>query len=300
MHHRPIGPPLSTRLSGGATRTRLRAAAALHRRRGRLALGAGLAAVMTGFVLATPVVSGLGAPSSIAVESSAARSDSPVVMGIDGPVTSSAFASASARLTVGPDGVRVESSGRPSAPTFGAPAAPSTTPAEPPAAPPPPPPAPEPPVVEEAPAPPPAPAPAPQPSAAAPAPPPAAAPTGNPRADQVLALVNQARASAGCGPVSADAGLASVAAAHSADMRDRGFFDHVNLAGQDPFDRARAAGVVARAENIARGQADAAAVMDSWMNSPGHRANILDCGLTRLGVGIADGGGGPWWTQLFG
>jgi uncharacterized protein YkwD len=136
---------------------------------------------------------------------------------------------------------------------------------------------------------------------AAPAPPPAAAaPAGSDRAAQVLALVNQERATAGCRPVSADDGLAGVAAAHSADMRDRGFFDHVNLAGLSPFDRAEAAGVSARAENIARGQADPAAVMQAWMTSPGHRANILDCSLTRLGVGIADGGGGPWWTQLFG
>jgi uncharacterized protein YkwD len=116
----------------------------------------------------------------------------------------------------------------------------------------------------------------------------------------VLALVNQERAAAGCGAVTADAALAGVARAHSADMRDRGFFDHTNPDGQDPFDRAAAAGLSARAENIARGQADAAAVMESWMNSPGHRRNILDCDLTRLGVGVAEGAGGPWWTQLFG
>jgi uncharacterized protein YkwD len=111
--------------------------------------------------------------------------------------------------------------------------------------------------------------------------------------------VNRERAANGCRPLAADPRLEAVAAAHSADMRERGFFDHVNPAGQSPFDRAEAAGVPARAENIARGQVDAAAVMESWMSSSGHRANILDCGLARLGVGIADGGGGPWWTQLF-
>ena len=52
-------------------------------------------------------------------------------------------------------------------------------------------------------------------------------------------------------------------------------------------------------ENIASGQPSATAVMGSWMRSPGHRANILDCSLTRLGVGMATGPGGPWWTQLF-
>ncbi|MDK3256207.1 CAP domain-containing protein [Blastococcus capsensis] len=128
----------------------------------------------------------------------------------------------------------------------------------------------------------------------------AAQPAGSPGEAQVLALVNAERGRAGCGPLTADPGLAAVARAHSTDMRDRGFFDHVNLDGLDPFDRADRAGVAARAENIARGQADAAAVMTSWMNSPGHRQNILDCSLTRLGVGIAAGPGGPWWTQLFG
>jgi uncharacterized protein YkwD len=116
----------------------------------------------------------------------------------------------------------------------------------------------------------------------------------------VLALVNQERAAAGCGAVSADGALAAVALAHSADMRDRGFFSHTNPEGLDPFDRAAAAGLSARAENIAYGQPDAAAVMTDWMNSSGHRANILDCSLTRLGVGVAEGGNGPYWTQLFG
>jgi uncharacterized protein YkwD len=117
----------------------------------------------------------------------------------------------------------------------------------------------------------------------------------------VLALVNQERTAAGCAPVVADAGLAGVARAHSADMRDRNYFSHTTPEGVGPFDRARAAGVgYARAENIARGQADAAAVMQGWMDSPGHRANILDCSLTKLGVGVAEGPRGPWWTQLFG
>jgi uncharacterized protein YkwD len=117
----------------------------------------------------------------------------------------------------------------------------------------------------------------------------------------VLTLVNRERATAGCAPVVADAGLAGVARAHSADMRDRGYFSHTTPEGLGPFDRARAAGVgYARAENIARGQADPAAVMQSWMNSAGHRANILDCSLTKLGVGVAEGSNGPWWTQMFG
>ncbi len=117
----------------------------------------------------------------------------------------------------------------------------------------------------------------------------------------MLALVNAQRARAGCAPVTADDRLATVARAHSADMRDRRFFDHTNPDGLDPFARARAAGIsYARAENIAYGQPDAAAVMTAWMNSAGHRQNILNCSLTTLGVGVAQGAGGPWWTQLFG
>jgi uncharacterized protein YkwD len=117
----------------------------------------------------------------------------------------------------------------------------------------------------------------------------------------VLALVNQARAAAGCGAVTADPALAAVARAHSADMRDRGYFSHTSPEGLSPFDRAEQSGIdYSRAENIAFGQADAAAVMEAWLESPGHRANILDCELTKLGVGVAEGTGGPWWTQLFG
>jgi uncharacterized protein YkwD len=128
----------------------------------------------------------------------------------------------------------------------------------------------------------------------------AAAPAPAGGVAQVLALVNTEREDAGCGPLAIDARLVEVAQAHSEDMRDRDYFDHLDLDGLDPFARADRAGVPAVAENIARGQVDAAHAMTSWMDSPGHRANILNCRLTRLGVGIAQGGGGPWWTQLFG
>ena len=129
---------------------------------------------------------------------------------------------------------------------------------------------------------------------------PAPAASGDPSAEgQVFALVNQQRAAAGCGDLVADAGLTALARAHSADMRDRHFFDHTNPDGLSPFDRAAQAGVNLLAENIAYGQPDPASVMAAWMNSPGHRANILNCGLHTLGVGVADGAGGLWWTQDF-
>ncbi|MBA5223211.1 CAP domain-containing protein [Streptomyces griseoaurantiacus] len=118
---------------------------------------------------------------------------------------------------------------------------------------------------------------------------------------QVLALVNEERANAGCRPVAANSALRDLAADFSEDMAARSFFDHTDPSGNDPWDRAEAAGVSGLGgENIARGQATAQAVMDSWMNSPGHRANILNCDFKTLGVGVHFAEGGPWWTQDFG
>lgn len=121
-------------------------------------------------------------------------------------------------------------------------------------------------------------------------------------AQQVVDLVNSQRSQAGCGPVRSNAKLALAAQRHSEDMAARNFFDHTNPDGAGPQQRIDAAGYAwsGWGENIARGQKDAAAVMDSWMNSPGHRANILNCKFTELGVGIHLGSGGPWWTQDFG
>jgi uncharacterized protein YkwD len=118
---------------------------------------------------------------------------------------------------------------------------------------------------------------------------------------QILGLVNQQRATAGCKPLTASSPLDRLAQNFSQDMAARGFFDHTDPDGHTPWDRAKALGITnLGGENIARGQADAQAVMDAWMNSPGHRANILNCDYTTLGVGIHFGAGGPWWTQDFG
>lgn len=117
----------------------------------------------------------------------------------------------------------------------------------------------------------------------------------------VVSLVNAERAKVGCSPVQASRSLAALAGAYSKDMAERGFFSHTDPDGATPWDRAAKAGVEGlAAENIARGQADAQAVMESWMNSDGHRANILNCDYTRLGVGVHFAEGGPWWTQNFG
>lgn len=120
-------------------------------------------------------------------------------------------------------------------------------------------------------------------------------------ARQVLALVNAERSKAGCAPVTADPKLTQLAQDFSDDMALRSFFDHLDPDGDTPWERAEQAGIVnLGGENIARGQADAQAVMDSWMNSSGHRANILNCGYKTLGVGANFGESGPWWTQDFG
>ncbi|MDT0378729.1 CAP domain-containing protein [Streptomyces sp. DSM 42041] len=118
---------------------------------------------------------------------------------------------------------------------------------------------------------------------------------------QVLSLVNAERAKVGCSPVTADSELAALAEGHSRDMAERGYFSHTTPDGRSPWDRADAAGVDNMGgENIARGQSDAQAVMDAWMNSDGHRANILNCDFRTLGVGAHFAQGGPWWTQAFG
>ncbi|MEU1514198.1 CAP domain-containing protein [Streptomyces sp. NPDC005811] len=120
-------------------------------------------------------------------------------------------------------------------------------------------------------------------------------------AAEVLALVNEERAKVGCSAVSANSSLAELAEKFSDDMAARGFFDHTDPDGLTPWDRAEKAGISSLGgENIARGQADAAAVMEAWMNSPGHKANILNCDFKTLGVGVHFGSGGPWWTQDFG
>lgn len=120
-------------------------------------------------------------------------------------------------------------------------------------------------------------------------------------AAQVLELVNVERAKVGCSPVAANSALADLATAFSKAMADQGFFDHTDPSGASPWDRAAQAGITSLGgENIARGQADPAAVMEAWMNSPGHKANILNCDFKTLGVGVEFGTGGPWWTQDFG
>ncbi|MFB9566997.1 CAP domain-containing protein [Saccharopolyspora hordei] len=117
--------------------------------------------------------------------------------------------------------------------------------------------------------------------------------------DQVVALVNEARAKVGCSAVTVDPRLTQAAAGHSADMANRSFFDHTNPDGVTFDQRIKNAGYPEPgAENIAQGQRTAAEVMDGWMGSAGHRANIEDCSLKTIGVAVSETGN--YWTQDFG
>jgi len=114
-------------------------------------------------------------------------------------------------------------------------------------------------------------------------------------------LTNQARAESGRPALECDEGLIEVARDHSEDMARRGFFSHTNPDGEQPWDRMRRAGISFRTagENIAYGYSSAAAVHNGWMNSSGHRANILSGNYTHIGVGLFDDGGTLYWTQVF-
>lgn len=141
----------------------------------------------------------------------------------------------------------------------------------------------------------------PRPSRPAATPRPPAPPAAPGVSGKVLGLVNRERASAGCGPLRVDARLVRASEAHSRDMAANGYFDHVSLDGRTPRDRMAAAGYPSPgAENIALGYPNAEAVMRGWMNSPGHRANILNCGLTAMGVAAVNSPRGLYWTQTFG
>lgn len=118
----------------------------------------------------------------------------------------------------------------------------------------------------------------------------------------VLALVNKERAAAGCGPLATNAKLSAAARTYSDTMARSGVMSHTGPDGSTMTSRVEAAGYQwsRLGENIARGQSDADAVMNAWMNSSGHRANILNCDFREIGIGVHKGDGGPWWTQDFG
>lgn len=114
---------------------------------------------------------------------------------------------------------------------------------------------------------------------------------------QVLNLVNQERTKAGLKPLSLNTNLSKVAMAKAQDMIDNNYFDHNSPTYGSPFEMMKAFGITynTAGENIAKGQKSAEEVMNQWMNSPGHRANILNSSFTDIGIGYYNSG----WVQQF-
>lgn len=116
---------------------------------------------------------------------------------------------------------------------------------------------------------------------------------------EVVRLVNEIRVENGLKPLTYDWELSRVARYKSQDMRDNRYFAHNSPVYGTPFEMMRNFGITfhSAGENIAMGYQTPQAVVNGWMNSPGHRANILNAGYTRIGVGyVADGN---YWTQMF-
>lgn len=122
------------------------------------------------------------------------------------------------------------------------------------------------------------------------------------KAAQVLSIVNSERSQAGLGNLSLDSQLNKLAQMKAEDMAENGYFSHTSPTYGSAFDMMNQYGFSYRTagENIAKGQKTASSVMSAWMNSQGHRANILGSGYTKLGVGYAvDSGGTAYWVQMF-
>ena len=122
------------------------------------------------------------------------------------------------------------------------------------------------------------------------------------QAEAVLKLVNAERKKAGLQPLTLSNKLTNIAYTKAKDMAEKNYFSHQSPTYGSPFDMLKQFGVSfsAAGENIAAGQRSAEEVMDSWMNSSGHKANILNKNYTQLGVGFYRGGSyGTEWVQLF-
>ncbi|MFF5712430.1 CAP domain-containing protein [Streptomyces sp. NPDC012756] len=118
----------------------------------------------------------------------------------------------------------------------------------------------------------------------------------------VVELANAEREKAGCGPLRSEGHLRNAAQGHADDMAARDYYEHHSPEGRDAGDRMSGAGYAwsAWGENIHRGPKTPAKAMADWMDSPGHRANILNCSFRDIGVGVTLAANGPWWVQDFG
>ncbi|MFD1884347.1 CAP domain-containing protein [Paenibacillus wenxiniae] len=116
-------------------------------------------------------------------------------------------------------------------------------------------------------------------------------------AAKVAKLVNEQRAKAGLKPLAVDTKLQKMAQAKANDMASKGYFSHTSPTYGTPFKMMNTFGITYTyaGENIAKGQSSAAQVMKDWMNSPGHKANILKKQYTHIGVGFKNG----VWVQEF-
>lgn len=119
---------------------------------------------------------------------------------------------------------------------------------------------------------------------------------------EVVRLVNVERANFSYEPLNHNDNLSNIARAKSQDMVDNNYFSHTSPTYGSPFDMMKSFGInyTYAGENIAMGQTTPAAVVKSWMNSEGHRKNILNPNFTDLGVGLAKNNSGTsYWTQMF-
>ncbi|WP_108671486.1 CAP domain-containing protein [Peribacillus acanthi] len=116
---------------------------------------------------------------------------------------------------------------------------------------------------------------------------------------KVVELTNAERAKAGLTALKLDTALSDVARKKSEDMKNKGYFSHTSPTYGSPFDMMKQFGIsyTSAGENIAQGQQSPEAVVQAWMNSEGHRANIMNSSFTHIGVGHV--AGGNYWTQMF-
>ena len=140
----------------------------------------------------------------------------------------------------------------------------------------------------------------------------APAPVSAGPAEAVLSVINSARVEAGCGPLRLNQKLMAAANSHARNMAEKDFFGHSGKDGSRFSNRIKRQGYKYRAaaENIAAGQADPRQVALDWLSSPGHRRNILNCGLKDTGIAVAyepddqplKGNGKPfyyYWVKVF-
>ncbi len=116
---------------------------------------------------------------------------------------------------------------------------------------------------------------------------------------KVVELTNQARSENGVQALNSDNALADVAQKKAQDMSENNYFSHTSPTYGSPFDMLQQFGIdyTKASENIAAGQQSPESVVEGWLNSEGHRKNMLDAEVTHIGVGHTSQGN--YWTQLF-